>query len=417
MPNSKPNPFFSPSYQNPALGGLAQSIASLFAQQPTAASPQDEALATQRNAAAMSSVAQAGKYGAETSGIQDKNSAMRAAPSMLAELFLNGGQFQDDPLIMSGNADAGPAPANYGLDVASTQATADSPIASMFAPTATARDRMGMAIQEHLARGGKMDDFAKILGQAKFYNEAAGGTPDEGMPFMPLFGSVPTTSTALTTGRQDQMSARDAGEAQSQAMAVARQSGENSARVAGINQAGAMQRQLAKGSSGGSSGGASGGSGGKPTSNRAPKTVDAKVMRDIKAAVASQAQNAGFGEIDPSAMDFLSTEVAKRYQETSNIGTAVASLTEDLISGNLPGVSVDDERVPSFWKPESMEDRKKVVKRSINPAAPTVATKPVKAPSPAAVKGLPSGTKIGRSTDKGWEVRDASGKLIGYVQE
>ena len=41
---------------------------------------------------------------------------------------------------------------------------------------------------------------------------------------------------------------------------------------------------------------------------------------------------------------------------------------------------------------------------------------PEKAPSISEVKGAPSGSSIGRRTDEGWEIKDKSGKLIGYTR-
>jgi hypothetical protein len=49
-----------------------------------------------------------------------------------------------------------------------------------------------------------------------------------------------------------------------------------------------------------------------------------------------------------------------------------------------------------------------------NPPAPDAV--PEKAPSISEVKGAPSGSSIGRRTDEGWEIKDKSGKLIGYTR-
>jgi len=54
------------------------------------------------------------------------------------------------------------------------------------------------------------------------------------------------------------------------------------------------------------------------------------------------------------------------------------------------------------------------------PAKPEAAPKPEaaseKAPSIGDVQGAPAGASIGSRTEKGWEVKDKSGKLIGYVR-
>jgi hypothetical protein len=49
-------------------------------------------------------------------------------------------------------------------------------------------------------------------------------------------------------------------------------------------------------------------------------------------------------------------------------------------------------------------------------AKPDAAAKAEKAPSIGDVQGAPAGSSIGARTEKGWEVKDKSGKLIGYVR-
>jgi len=49
-------------------------------------------------------------------------------------------------------------------------------------------------------------------------------------------------------------------------------------------------------------------------------------------------------------------------------------------------------------------------------AAPKVGDAEEKAPSIAEVKGAPPGASIGVKTAKGWEMKDKSGKLLGYVR-
>jgi len=49
-------------------------------------------------------------------------------------------------------------------------------------------------------------------------------------------------------------------------------------------------------------------------------------------------------------------------------------------------------------------------------AKPKPGAVPEKAPSISEVKGAPSGSSIGRRTDEGWEIKDKSGKLIGYTR-
>ncbi len=49
-------------------------------------------------------------------------------------------------------------------------------------------------------------------------------------------------------------------------------------------------------------------------------------------------------------------------------------------------------------------------------AKPDAAAKAEKAPSIGEVQGAPAGASIGIRTEKGWEVKDKSGNLIGYVR-
>lgn len=51
------------------------------------------------------------------------------------------------------------------------------------------------------------------------------------------------------------------------------------------------------------------------------------------------------------------------------------------------------------------------------PAAGAPAAAPAKRPDVSKVDGAPKGSTIGKSTPKGWEVKDAAGKLIGYVRD
>jgi hypothetical protein len=131
---------------------------------------------------------------------------MVAPPTTLAELFMSGGRATDDPLVRNPNY-AEPPPTDYGLMAGPAPESQ-----SMFQPGRTANDKVAGAIQEALIRGVKVDDIAKLFGQGAFLNAVNAGKPDEGMGYMPLFGQMPNQNTALSTGRQDAMSARDADE-------------------------------------------------------------------------------------------------------------------------------------------------------------------------------------------------------------
>lgn len=86
------------------------------------------------------------------------------------------------------------------------------------------------------------------------------------------------------------------------------------------------------------------------------------------------------------------------------------------------------EEESSTFKKLPEEDKRKQAKERLTgkmseaaPAAKTDAASKVsdaeeKAPSIAEVKGAPAGASIGVKTAKGWEMRDKSGKLLGYVR-
>ena len=199
---ARQNPFYQ--FRNPEIGQAFSGLASIFAQQ--APDPRTQSVIAENQAQAGAAQALAGYRGEQTRGLRDTNDAMVAPPTTLAELFMSGGRATDDPLMRNPNY-VEPPPTDYGL----MAGPAPEP-QSIFQPGRTANDKVAAAMQELLARGGKVDDLAKLFGQGAFLNQANAGTPDAGMGYMPLFGQVPTANTALSTGRQDAMSARDAAE-------------------------------------------------------------------------------------------------------------------------------------------------------------------------------------------------------------
>jgi hypothetical protein len=199
---TRQNPFYQ--YRNPAIGQAFGSLAALFGQQGTDAKAQSVIAENQAQAGAAQALA--GYRGEQTRGRRDINDAMVAPPTTLAELFMSGGRATDDPLVRNPNY-VEPPPTDFGLMAGPTPEPQ-----SMFQPNRTANDKVAAAIQEALIRGVKVDDIAKLFGQGAFLNAVNAGKPEEGMGYMPLFGQMPTANTALSTGRQDAMSARDAAE-------------------------------------------------------------------------------------------------------------------------------------------------------------------------------------------------------------
>jgi hypothetical protein len=199
---TRQNPFYQ--YQNRAVGQAFNGLASIF----SGADPVKQSMVTENQAQARSADATAGYRTEQTRGERNTNDAMMAPPTTLAELFLSGGRATDDPLQRNPNY-TDPAPTDYSL---SAQPMAEPQ--SMFQPTRTANDKVAAALQEALIRGVKVDDIAKLFGQGGYLNAVNSGKPEDGMGYMPLFGQMPNQNTALSVGRQDAMSARDAAEEQ-----------------------------------------------------------------------------------------------------------------------------------------------------------------------------------------------------------
>jgi hypothetical protein len=298
---------------------------------------------------------------------------------MLAELFMSGGRVTDDPMLP--NPKYTPDQ-QFGLPADFNLAT-PMPVAEyepMFQPGRSAQEKMGMAMQEALIRGVPAEDIAKIFAQGGFLANVNAGTPEAGMPYMPLFGQKPTTNTALTTGRQDQMSARDAKESLNQATTVAGIQGQNSANVANINQAGQTARFNSR-----------------PTTGERPTvtpTVTPAIGKAMKDTFSSRLEGMGFKGVDDRVIDGLLVEASKRFQDPAQAGNfksvtaAVDSVLGDLSAGNLPGF--ESATQPGGW----FSRDKKTLSRPA-PAAPAQAQPPA-----AAVQLLRSNPNLAADFDR-----------------
>lgn len=398
---TKANPFyrFRTPGMEPAMAGLAE----VFSGGAADVKPSQIA---QNQAQARAADALASERSAKMQGQLDTNSAMLAGPSMLAELILNGGRATDDPLRVNPNYQA-PAPTNYDLTV--KPAAGD--VSSIFAPTVTAKDRIAGAMQELLIRGGKADELFKVLGQAGYDQNVRAGTPDAGMGFLPLFGSPPTDKTALSTARQDAMSARDASEKLTEATKVENIRAGSRVNVANIQQAGALERTSANNvtreviATGKLNAPGKAGSGGKAPVVPKVSAVDAKAMTG---AIESGLKEQGI-TVEPSVMTGLVAAAASRMQDPNrqgsykNLAGAVDGLLVDLENNELDGFK---RKVT----PRTFRSDQTSLERQSKPAP--------KPPTLDKVQGAPKGSAIGNfETGKGWQVKDSAGKLIGYVQE
>ena len=202
MPNRQ-NPFYQ--YRNPAVGQAFDGLAAIFGGQGDA---KTQSMVAENQAQAGAAQALAGYRGEQTRGERDKNNAMTANPQALAELLMSGGVLKDDPFKV--NPDFNPQPIDWA-NVLSTPQPAG-PITSALLSGSTAQDKMAAALQEASIRGLKLDDVLKAAGISEYQRRAFGASPDTALAAGPFVGLNPNTQTALTTGRQDAISARDASE-------------------------------------------------------------------------------------------------------------------------------------------------------------------------------------------------------------
>lgn len=332
---TKANPFYK--FRTP---GMEQGMAGLAEVFSGGAADVKPSQIVENQAQARAADALASERSAKMQGQLDTNSAMLANPRFLAELFLNGGKATDDPVQLNPNYQA-PAPANYDL----TAKPVAGDVSSMFAPTVTATDKIGGALQELVMRGGKVDDLGKMLGQAGFLQNVQAGTADAGVGYMPLFGSPPTDKTALSTTRQDAMSARDASEKLTEATKVENIRAGSRVNVANIQQAGALDRTSANNvtreviATGKLNAPGKAGSGGKAPVVPKVSVADAKAMTGaIEAGLKEQGIT-----VEPSVMTGLVAAAASRMQDPNrqgsykNLAGAVDGLMVDLENNELEG--------------------------------------------------------------------------------
>lgn len=204
---TRQNPFYQ--YRNPAIGQAFNGLAAIFGGQSDA---KTQSMIAENQAQAGAAQALAGFRGEQTRGERDKNNAAITNPQALAELLMSGGVLKDDPFKVNPDFQAQP------IDWANVLSTPNptGPITSALLSGATAQDKMAAAIQEANIRGMKLDDVLKAAGISEYQRRAFGATPDTALAAGPFVGLSPNQNTALTTGRQDAISARDAKEALTQ---------------------------------------------------------------------------------------------------------------------------------------------------------------------------------------------------------
>jgi hypothetical protein len=102
----------------------------------------------------------------------------------------------------------------------------------------------------------------------------------------------------------------------------------------------------------------------------------------------------------------------------NSANATIKSLTEGS-KGSTPEAKAEWQR--QYDDAVALRDKATgMLKGSLDERAPTPKPEPAaaseKPPSIGDVQGAPAGASIGSRTEKGWEVKDKSGKLIGYVR-
>jgi hypothetical protein len=330
---TRQNPFYQ--YRNPAMGNMFAGLAEAIFPAPNTRAMVDQSAAAENMAQAQASYALADERDQNTRGKRIKNDRYAGAPTDLAQLFLSGGNLQDEPLRMNPGYQDMP-PTDFSL------MAQPAPAAEPMFTGRTATDQLAAALQQMEAYGFRPDQMMDAIGKMQYLNAAGGADPQAGLPYAPFVGVNPGAGTALTPEAQGQISMRDSNESIAQALATAIQQGENSARVANINQAGANQRNNATIAARQAADGGTGGV--KPS---AVPTVSPTIAKALLGGVQAQAQNMGL-TLEPAAIDFASNEAARRYQDPEspgfkNVQGAVLSVVDDLVSGAFEGVESETD--------------------------------------------------------------------------
>ena len=224
------NPYVTPAIRGANGGFLDPGIGALFQDIGMGISAANAGSRNDANEAA------AALNRAKTQGQLDTNQAMRTAPETLAAIFANGGKLNDSQTQLPPDWEARLNQAQAPLDYSATPSRPDTKtISSVFATEGmSAKEQMGMAIQEALARGVNIGDIAKFFGQGGYLKAANSDNPEDGMKFMPLFGAAANQNTAITERQQNKLELNDtnrafgvAGINAGSALAVAKQQGVN----------------------------------------------------------------------------------------------------------------------------------------------------------------------------------------------
>jgi 2-hydroxychromene-2-carboxylate isomerase len=291
---------------------------------------------------------------ARTMAARDQAMALRENPQALAALFLSGGQTSTPTLRTDYATDK---PFDYSLNAPPQ----DNRISSIFTNNQVSpNEQIARGMQEHLMRGGKIEDFARVLAQGGYLNKVNAGDADAGMGFLPFMGLLPSKNTALSTARQDVFEKNELnkatavqGLANSGAMQRQELAGTQALALSDRNSANMTKQQIAVEDAKAVNREALAElnfeirSDGSVVSNRTPAnvpSVTASTMKMLGEQTDSIAKNLSI-KLDPTARLSIITEAARRTQDVNlidagykNPSLALESVVKDLQDGLLMGL-------------------------------------------------------------------------------
>ena len=468
---NRSNPFYR--YNNPALGmGFNGLAAAMF---PGQADPRMQSGAIENLAQARQADTAAGMNLERTRGYRDVNDAMMADPSSIAELLLGGGVLNDDPIRMNENYQES-IPIDYNTIFSNPQQL-NQPVPELFLPGRTAQEKMAAAVREAAIRKIPLDQLLKAAGINEYQRRAFGDDPDMALPALPFVtGEGPGLNTVLTPSRQNRMREQNAGWAQKkqdsintssetrenirQIYAGERNDADNTAaeKRQRIQEGGANWRTkystdnkqvnvgtgtdvilppemgkrynikpdadgryIARGATRVGTGQivvpAPGGGetivgperqtpAGRAPGAKPPASVKGPEIKRMEAAIRAALKADGV-KADEDSIRALVAAAGESWQTSGNPVAAADDVIQRLRSEqSVNDVTVDKKK--GFFSTSKRASRNAPAPAPVNPD---------QRPNIKAVQGAPAGSTIGNLVPgKGWEIKDQSGKTIGYAQ-
>jgi hypothetical protein len=349
---TKANPYYT--YRDPGLARMFSGLSgALF--------PQAQ-VDPVKQSAAIENEAQARNYDAQARGRTIENDVRATGGASLAEFFRNGGRMQSEPLQQN------PAYTEHVSDFSLGAPVSSAAPQPMFNPVANVDDKLAGVFRELAGMGFKPDDFMKMIGQSQYLNTATGANPDSALALLPFVGGTPNQNTALTTGRQDAISGRDAAEALRQAttttsMTQAGADRRNAANIASRENIAATRLKVTGNKTGKA-----------PSVPSLSKALTGSLQKDI----AAQAEEMGLNA-DPAALRFLVSEAGRMFQDPNseafrNPQMASLLVMEAARDGTLEGITQEVEQPGAVGRFLGKKPVTKTTRASATGSAPIATT-------------------------------------------